>query len=101
MVLDKSSKSETKDDGRHMTGSHPPPALVSITCVKNEEDIVEAFDYFFFNYQNAPLLVVKADDIDFSREEDVLDLLDQLRDMKKASLYYVPQSYGGKGPKRG
>ncbi|HMA53847.1 MAG TPA: deoxynucleoside kinase, partial [Acidobacteriota bacterium] len=65
------------------------------------EDIVEAFDYFFFNYQNSPLLVVKADDIDFSREEDVLDLIDQLRDMKKTSLYYVPQSYGGKGPKKG
>jgi deoxyguanosine kinase len=65
------------------------------------EDIVEAFDYFFFNYQGAPLLVVKADDIDFSREEDVLDLLDQLREMKKSSLYYVPQSYGGKGLKRG
>ena len=65
------------------------------------EDIVEAFDYFFFNYQGAPLLVVKADDIDFGREEDVLDLLDQLRDMKKSSLYYVPQSYGGKGAKKG
>ena len=65
------------------------------------EDIVEAFDYFFFNYQGAPLLVVKADDIDFGREEDVLDLLDQLRDMKKSSLYYVPQSYGGKGVKKG
>jgi hypothetical protein len=45
--------------------------------------------------------VVKADDIDFGREEDVLDLVDQLRDMKKSSLYYVPQSYGGKGPKKG
>lgn len=65
------------------------------------EDLVEAFDYFFFNYQSAPLLVVKADDIDFTREEDVLDLLDQLRDMKKGSLYYVPQSYGGKGVKKG
>lgn len=65
------------------------------------EDIVEAFDYFFFNYQSAPLLVVKADDLDFSREEDVLDLLDQVRDMKKSSLYYVPQSYGGKNVKKG
>ncbi len=65
------------------------------------EDIVEAFDYFFFNYQGAPLLVVKADEIDFSREEDVLDLLDQVREMKKSSLYYVPQSYGGKGTKKG
>ena len=65
------------------------------------EDIVEAFDYFFFNYQSAPLLVVKADDLDFAREEDVLDLLDQVRDMKKSSLYYVPQSYGGKNVKKG
>lgn len=64
------------------------------------EDIVEAFDYFFFNYQAAPLLVIKADDLDFSREDDVQDLISQVRDMKKSSLYYVPQSYGGKGQKK-
>ena len=29
------------------------------------EDIVEAFDYFFFNYQATPLLVVKADESGF------------------------------------
>jgi ribulose-phosphate 3-epimerase len=45
------------------------------------EDIVEAFDYFFFNYQAAPLLVVKADDLDFSREDDVQDLIQQIRDL--------------------
>jgi deoxyadenosine/deoxycytidine kinase len=65
------------------------------------EDIVEAFDYFFFNYQAAPLLVVKADDLDFSREDDLQDLIQQIRDMKKGSLYYVPQSFGGKGPRKG
>jgi deoxyadenosine/deoxycytidine kinase len=64
------------------------------------EDIVEAFDYFFFNYQAAPLLVIKADDLDFSREDDVLDLIAQVRDMKKSSLYYVPQSFGTKAPKK-
>jgi deoxyadenosine/deoxycytidine kinase len=64
------------------------------------EDIVEAFDYFFFNYQSAPLLVVKADDLDLSREEDVLDLIYQVKEMKKSSLYYVPQSYGGKTAKK-
>ncbi len=64
------------------------------------EDIVEAFDYFFFNYQAAPLLVVKADDVDFSREDDILDLVYQIKDMKKSSLYYVPQSFGGKGVKK-
>jgi len=64
------------------------------------EDIVEAFDYFFFNYQAAPLLVVKADDLDFGREDDVQDLIAQVRDMKKSSLYYVPQSYGSKSQKK-
>lgn len=65
------------------------------------EDIVEAFDYFFFNYQAVPLLVVKADELDLSREEDVLDLIDQIRQMKKSTLYYVPQSYGARSQKRG
>jgi deoxyadenosine/deoxycytidine kinase len=65
------------------------------------EDIVEAFDYFFFNYQAAPLLVVKADDLDFGREDDLQDLIQQIRDMKKGSLYYVPQSYMGKGSRKG
>ncbi len=64
------------------------------------EDIVEAFDYFFFNYQGAPLLVIKADDLDFNREDDVQDIIGQIRDMKKSSLYYVPQSFGGKSPKK-
>ena len=65
------------------------------------EDIVEAFDYFFFNYQAAPLLVVKADDLDFSREDDLQDLIEQIREMKKSSLYYVPQGHGGKGSRKG
>ncbi len=64
------------------------------------EDIVEAYDYFFFNYQGAPLLVVKADDVDFGREDDILDLIGQIGDMKKSSLYYVPQSFGTKGAKK-
>jgi len=75
-------------------------ALEKNISEKYLEDIVEAFDYFFFNYQAAPLLVIKADDLDFSREDDIQDLIAQIRDMKKSSLYYVPQSYGGKGAKK-
>jgi deoxyguanosine kinase len=56
------------------------------------EDIIEAYDYFFFNYQATPLLVVKADELDFSREEDVLELLDQVKLVKKSPLFYVPLS---------
>jgi len=76
-------------------------ALEKNISEKYLEDIVEAFDYFFFNYQAAPLLVVKADDLDFNREDDIQDLIVQIKDMKKSSLYYVPQSYGGKSPKKG
>jgi len=54
------------------------------------EDILEAFDYFFFNYQATPLFVVKADDLDFDQEEDIDDLINQLKQMKKSPLYYVP-----------
>jgi len=56
------------------------------------EDLIEAFDYFFFNYQATALLVVKADDLDLSREEDIMDILDQIKIMKKSPLYYVPLS---------
>jgi len=54
------------------------------------EDILEAYDYFFFNYQATPLLVVKADNLDFSRNEDVDDLIEKMHQMKKDTLYYVP-----------
>ena len=54
------------------------------------EDIVEAFNYFFFNYRATPLLVVKSDELDFSREEDLDDIVDKIREMKRDTLYYVP-----------
>lgn len=59
-------------------------------------DLVEAFDYFFFNYQATPLLVVKADEINFTREEEIRDLVSQISQMKKGPLFYVPQSYAGR-----
>ena len=55
-------------------------------------DILEAFDYFFFNYEAAPLLVIKADDLDFDRDEDIMDIVEKIKQMKKSPLYYVPLS---------
>ncbi|MCX8160194.1 MAG: deoxynucleoside kinase [Candidatus Saccharicenans sp.] len=60
------------------------------------EDIVEAYDYFFFNYKATPLLVVKADDLDLSQEQEVWDLIDQIKQLTKGTLYYVPQSFRSK-----
>lgn len=54
------------------------------------EDVLEAFDYFFFNYKAAPLLVVKSDELDFTRDEDMDDLIEKIGQMKKSPLFYVP-----------
>lgn len=64
------------------------------------EDILEAFDYFFFNYQATPLLVVKADGLNFDREEDIIDLVDRIKKMKKSPLYYVPLGKENKRSKK-
>lgn len=56
------------------------------------KDILEAFDYFFFNYQATPLLVVKADHLDFDNEETILDLIQKIKQIKKSPLFYVPLS---------
>lgn len=77
-----------------------PDPLEKNISEKYLEDILEAFDYFFFNYRAAPLLVVKADDMDFEREEDVDDLIDQIRQMKKSSLYYNPEGSGRRPTKK-
>lgn len=63
-------------------------------------DLVESFDYFFFNYQAAPLLVVKADELDLSHEEEIMDIVNQVSEMKKGPLYYVPQSYAHKDSRK-
>lgn len=60
------------------------------------EDILGAFDYFFFNYQVAPLLVVRADELDFGNEEEISDLIDKIKQMKKSPLFYVPLSKSSK-----
>ena len=64
------------------------------------EDILEAYDYFFFNYQAAPLLAVKADNLDFNRDEDIMDLVDRIKKMKKSPLYYVPLGKENKDSKK-
>ena len=54
------------------------------------EDVLEAFDYFFFNYKAAPLLVVRSDNLDFTQDEEIEDLVEKIAQMKKSPLFYVP-----------
>jgi deoxyadenosine/deoxycytidine kinase len=64
------------------------------------EDILEAFDYFFFNYQATPLLVIKADHLDFDRVEDINATVDKIKQMKKSTLFYVPLNPTNKDRKK-
>ncbi len=64
------------------------------------EDIIGAFDYFFFNYHSTPLFVIKADDFDLNRDEEIADLLEKIGNMKTSPMYYVPLGHGQPHSKR-
>ncbi|HEY5649284.1 MAG TPA: deoxynucleoside kinase [Nitrospiria bacterium] len=56
------------------------------------ENLNQAYNDFFFRYTASPLLVVQTSDIDFvNRREDLDELLNQVRQMKKGTQYYVPR----------
>jgi deoxyguanosine kinase len=56
------------------------------------KELNEAYNYFFFRYKSAPLLIVKATDIDFvNNPEHFEDLLTQILRPNKAPVeYYNP-----------
>ncbi|MGH7361210.1 MAG: deoxynucleoside kinase, partial [Candidatus Methylomirabilales bacterium] len=55
------------------------------------EDVVAAYNHFFFHYSETPLLVVNTSEMDFvKRKEDLDDLIRQLHEMKAGTQYYVP-----------
>jgi deoxyadenosine/deoxycytidine kinase len=55
------------------------------------EALNAAYNYFFFHYEETPLLVVKTDEIDFvARPEHFDDLLRQLDRPVEGKQYYVP-----------
>jgi len=55
------------------------------------EEVVAAYNHFFFHYTETPLLVVNTSEVDFvKRKEDLEDLLRQLHEMKAGTQYYVP-----------
>jgi len=55
------------------------------------DELNEAYNFFFFNYDAGPLLVVKTDEIDFvENHDDLADLLAQISKPIKGTHYYVP-----------
>jgi len=57
------------------------------------ERVNQAYNYYFFHYQDTPLLVVNTNDIDFVKNpEDMRLLVDQIHNMDKGTHYYTPIS---------
>jgi deoxyadenosine/deoxycytidine kinase len=57
-------------------------------------EVNRAYNHYFFHYTATPLLVVNTEDVDFARsEDDVSDLLKQIRAMGKGTQYYVPRAH--------
>jgi deoxyguanosine kinase len=55
-------------------------------------EVNRAYNHYFFHYTATPLLVVNTEAVDFARsEDDVADLLKQIRAMGKGTQYYVPR----------
>ena len=50
-----------------------------------------AYDYYFFNYSDTPLLVIKTDEIDFvNNPEHFDDIIDQISKPITGKKYYAP-----------
>jgi deoxyadenosine/deoxycytidine kinase len=58
------------------------------------KDLNEAYNYFFFRYKSAPLLIINATEIDFvNNPDDFEDLMAQITRKDKAPVeYYNPKS---------
>lgn len=53
--------------------------------------LTEAYNYFFFHYDQSPLLVVNTSEIDFvKRKEDLAQLLREIKRMKRGTWYFTP-----------
>jgi deoxyguanosine kinase len=51
----------------------------------------QAYNTFFFHYEESPLLVVDTSEIDFvNREEDLQNLIREIRSMRRGTWYYKP-----------
>ena len=55
--------------------------------------LIQAYNRFFFSYDESPLLIIQTQQIDFVKNEIELgDLVRQIRQMGKGMQYYVPMS---------
>ena len=55
------------------------------------EEVVKAYEHFFFHYKSTDLLVIQTSEIDFvDRNEDLQELLQRLSQPVKGTQYFLP-----------
>jgi deoxyguanosine kinase len=55
------------------------------------EEVVKAYEHFFFHYTASDLLVVNTNDIDFvERHQDLQELLRRLSEPIRGTQYFLP-----------
>jgi deoxyguanosine kinase len=56
--------------------------------------LIEAYNYYFYHYEETPLLVVDCNEIDFvNRPADFDDLVAQIQKARRGVQYYVPAGH--------
>lgn len=56
------------------------------------DELVQAYNTYFFHYSDSPLLVVNTTDTDIANDaDDYADLLREVRAMGRGTQYYVPR----------
>jgi len=59
------------------------------------EGLIEAYDGFFFDYNETPLLVVNTNEVDLAAGQMGLDdLVEQIENITSGTTYYVPSDEG-------
>jgi len=62
------------------------------------EEVVKAYEHFFFHYTSSDLLIVNTSDIDFvDRNEDLQELLRKVTEPIKGTQYFLPLGRAGSG----
>ena len=55
------------------------------------EQVVKAYEHFFFHYTSSDLLVVNTNDLDFvERHQDLQELMRRLTEPIKGTQYFLP-----------
>jgi len=68
--------------------NHPYEKEIDLDYLKM---LTEAYNYYFFHYEQTPLLVVDTSEINFiDRKEDFDQLIREIKQMKKGTWYFIP-----------